>query len=79
MAAFEAELFDVGADRFGDPQPVERQQAEQRMVTGAAEPGGDEHGADLVAVQAGRVRLVVEARSADVHRGRDRDQAFFSA
>ena len=76
VAAFETELFDVGADRFGHPQAVEREQAEQRMVAGVAEPGGDEHGADLVAVEAGGVRLVVEARAAHVHRGRHRDEAF---
>ena len=27
VTAFEAEVFDVGADGFGDPQPVERKQA----------------------------------------------------
>ena len=29
MAAFEAELFDVGPDRFGDPQTVECQRRER--------------------------------------------------
>ena len=69
VAAFDAELFDVRTDRFGDPQPVECQQAQQRMVTGVAEPGRDQHGTDLVAVQAGRVRFVVEARPSNMHRG----------
>lgn len=32
VAALEAELFDVGAQRFRDAQPVERQQRAQRMV-----------------------------------------------
>ena len=67
VAAFEAEGFDVGTGRFGDPETVERQKTDERVVAGAGESGGDEHRADLVAVQAGRVRLVVEAGSADVH------------
>ena len=41
-----------------------------------AEPGGDEQGADLVAVQAGGVGLVVQAGPAHVHRRGDRDEAF---
>ena len=68
VAAFEAELFDVGAGRFGDAQPVECQQADERVVAGAGEPGRDQQGADLVAVQARGVRLVVEARTPHVHR-----------
>ena len=55
MAAFESELFDVGAGRFGDAQAVEREEAEEGVVAGVAESGGDEHGADFVAVEAGRV------------------------
>ena len=51
MAPFEAELFDVGAGRFGDPQPIQRQEADERVVAGAGESGGDEHGTDFVAVQ----------------------------
>ena len=52
MAAFQAELFDVGARRFGDPQPIQCQQADERVVAGAREPGRDEQGADFVAIQA---------------------------
>src|SRR5947209_1022116 len=51
VAAFEAEGFDVGAGRLGDPQPVEREQADEGVVAGVAEAGRDEHGPDLVAVQ----------------------------
>ena len=69
MTAFEPESFDVGPDRFGDPQPVQREQADEGVVAGAAETGGDEHGADFVAVQAGGVGLVVEARPTDMHCG----------
>ena len=55
--------------RFGDAQSVEGEQAQQRVVAGAGEAGGDEHGADLVAVEPDCVRFVVEARPADMDRG----------
>ena len=37
MAALEAEILDVGADGFGDPQPVEGQQADQGEFQSAVE------------------------------------------
>jgi hypothetical protein len=43
---------------------------------GVAESGGNQHGADLVAVRASGVRLVVETRPADRYCRRLRDQAF---
>ena len=52
MAAFEAELFDVGARRFGDPQPIECQQADKRVIARPGEPGRDKQRADFVAIQA---------------------------
>jgi hypothetical protein len=61
MATLEAERLDVGAQRLGDPQPVDRQQQYQRVPGRSAEAGGHQQGADLVAVQADRVGLVVEA------------------
>ncbi len=63
MPALKTEPFDVSAGRFGDPQPIEAQQAEQRVVACTGESGSDEHRADFVAVKAGRVRLVVETAS----------------
>ena len=36
------------------------------MLAGWAKPGGDQQCADLVAVQAGGVRFVVQPRPADV-------------
>ena len=45
------------------------------MFLRTAEARCDEHRSDLVAVQARGVRLVVEPRSPDVHRRRDRDEA----
>ena len=38
MSSFDAEGFDVGADRFGDPQPVEGQQGDQGMLGGGPSP-----------------------------------------
>jgi hypothetical protein len=51
---------------FGDPQPPSREQRDQRVLARCAESGRDEQGADLVAVQADGVRLVVQSRAADV-------------
>jgi hypothetical protein len=67
VAAFETEFLDVCARRLREPQPVQREQGDQRVVTGPGEPGRDEHGADLVAVQSGGVGLVVQPGAADVH------------
>ena len=55
------------ADRFGHAQPVECEQRDQRVIACAGESGGDEHGAELVAVQTDGVRLVVDLRAANVH------------
>ena len=73
---FEAERFDVGAERFGDTQAVDRQQGDERVLARRGQPGSDEEGADLVAVQAGGVRLVVQARPANMGRRRPLEQAF---
>ena len=54
--------FDVSSRRFGDSQPIQRQQADQRVILRASEPGRDEQRADFVAIKARRVRLVVEPR-----------------
>lgn len=69
MAAFEPELFDVRSDGLRDAQPVEGDEIDEGVVLWSAESGGDEPRADLVAIQAGGVRFVVEAGSAYVHRG----------
>jgi hypothetical protein len=53
MPAFQAQLLDIGAGGFRYPQPVEREQGDQRMLGGRAEPGGDQERAELVAVQGG--------------------------
>src|SRR5919106_2092690 len=75
MAPLQAQVLDVGADGFGDWQPVEGQQADQRVIPRAGQPGGDQHGAYLVAVQASGVGLIVQAGSTYMGRWRDRQQA----
>ena len=40
MATLHAEVFDVGAQGFGDPQPVQGQQRGQGVVPVAPIPGG---------------------------------------
>jgi hypothetical protein len=69
VAALEPEMLDVRAGRLRHPQPVEREQRDQGVLGGRPEPGGDQQGAELVAVQGGGVRLVVQPGAADV-RGR---------
>jgi hypothetical protein len=76
VAALESQAFDVGTDRFRDSQPVQRQQRDQRVVTGASQSGGDEDRSDFVAVQARGVGLVIEPRPAYVHRRRAVEQSF---
>ena len=66
MPAFEAQGLDIGAGGFGDAEPVESQQGDQRMLGGRAEPRGDQQSAELVAVQADGVRLIVQPGTADV-------------
>jgi hypothetical protein len=68
VTALEAERFDVRPKRFGHAQPVDRQKRDERVLPRRGETGNDEERADLVAIQAGCVRLVVQARPADVHR-----------
>jgi hypothetical protein len=60
MAQLDAEGLDLRADRLRHPQSVQRQQRDQGVLSGRAEPGGDEERADLVAGQADGVGLVVD-------------------
>jgi hypothetical protein len=66
VTASGAEGFDVGAGGLRHPQPVQREQGDQRVLGGGAEPDSDEQGSDFVAVQAGGSGFVVDPRSADV-------------
>jgi hypothetical protein len=76
VAALQAQVLDVRAGGLRDPQPVQREQRDQRVLGGRAEPGGDEDASELVAVQGSGVRLVAEAGTADV-RGRGMLEEFF--
>jgi hypothetical protein len=58
VAPLDAQCFDIRAGSLGDPQPVEGQQRDQRVLGGRPEPRGDQQRAELVAVQSGRVRLM---------------------
>jgi hypothetical protein len=62
VTALEAQVLDISSDGFRDLRAVEGEQGNQRLLTRRREPGGDEQGADLVAVQGGGVRLVVQPR-----------------
>jgi hypothetical protein len=51
VPALQTQMLDAGAGRLRYPQPVQREQGDQRMLGRRAEPGGDQQGAELVAVQ----------------------------
>jgi hypothetical protein len=74
VAALGAHVLDVRAGRLGDPQPVQGQQRDQGVLAGRAEAGSDEKRAELVAVQGGGVRLVVQPGPPDVGRRRVAEQ-----
>jgi hypothetical protein len=69
VAAFQIEVLDVGAGGFGDPQPVRREQRDQRMLCRRPEPGGYQWRVELVAVERGGVRFIVHPRTTDVRGG----------
>jgi len=69
VAALDAQGFDVGAGGFGDPQPVQSEQGDQRVAGWRAQSGGDQQCAELVAVQSYCVRLVVQPRPPHVRGG----------
>jgi len=52
MPALGRQIIDVSVQGFGDPQPVQGEQSDQRAVTEITEPGLHEQGAEFVAVQA---------------------------
>jgi len=51
VAALDARSLDAGASGFGDPQPIEGQQRDQRVLGRVAQAGGDQERAEFVAVQ----------------------------
>jgi hypothetical protein len=66
MPALQAQLLDVSAGGLRDPQPVQREQRDQRMLERRPEPGGHQQRSHLVAVQGGGVGLVIQAGPPDV-------------
>src|SRR5436190_11527786 len=66
VPALDAQGLDVGTGSFGHAQPVERQQGDQRMLGGLTEPGGNEQRTQLVAVQPGGYRLIIQPGTADM-------------
>jgi len=51
VPALESEFVDVGAERFGEAQPVDRQERNQGVLVGGAESRRDEQCPDFVAIQ----------------------------
>jgi hypothetical protein len=77
VAAFQAQELDVGPGGLRYAQAVEGEQGDQGVLGGRAEPGGDQECADLVAVQGGGVRLLVQPGAADVRGGRVVEEFLF--
>ena len=69
VAALDAERFDAGAGGLGDPQPVQREQRDQRVLRRWAKPGGDQERAEFVAVQSDCAGFRVQPRPPHVRRG----------
>jgi len=69
VPALDAQVLDVGASGFGDPQPIERQQGDQRVLARRAQPGGHQQRTEFVAVQPSGMGLIVQAGAADVGGG----------
>ena len=57
MSTLDRQVADVGVQRFGDPQPVQREQGDQRAVAEITESGLDKQRAEFVAIEAERERL----------------------
>ena len=76
VPTLDAERLDAGFRSFRHAQPIEGQQGDQCMLRRRPEPGGDQQRAELVAVQAGCVRLVVQARAPDMRGGRAIEEFF---
>ena len=77
MPALQAQVLDVGAGGLGDPQPVQREQRDQRMLERRAETGGDQQGTELVTVERDGMGLAVHPRTADVRGGRVLEEFLF--
>ena len=66
MTAVHVQVVDADAERFADPHAVQGQQRDEGVIASRSQPGLDEQGAELVAVQAQRPRLGVDLGAPDV-------------
>ena len=57
MPPLAGQVVDVGVQRFGDPQPVQREQADQHAIAEITEAGLDKQCAEFVAIQPEGERL----------------------
>jgi hypothetical protein len=69
MSALQAQRVDISAEGLGDTQPIQRQQRHQRVVWCRGQTRGDEQRPEFVAIQASRVRLVIEPGATHMNRG----------
>jgi hypothetical protein len=60
VPALQAQMLDTGAGGLRDPKPIQGEQGDQRVLERRPEPGGDQECTELVAVQGGSVRFVVQ-------------------
>jgi hypothetical protein len=67
VSPLQAQVLDIGAGGLGDSQAVQREQGDQRVLGRRPEPSSHQQGSQLVAVQGGGMRLVVQPRAADMH------------
>ena len=66
VTAIHAYRLDVRAERFADPQPVEGEERDQRVITRGTKAGLDEEAAELVAVQPEGAGLDIDLGASDV-------------
>ena len=66
VATFGAQRLDAGAGGLRNPQPIQGEQADQRVLSRRTEPGGNQEATEFVAVQSGRVRLIIQPRTPDM-------------
>jgi hypothetical protein len=52
---FERKILDLCADRFGDTQPVQREERDHGVIACPRETGSDQHRSELVAIETDRV------------------------
>ena len=67
MAPLHAQVLDISTGRLRHPQPIQRKQADQRVLGGRPKTGGDQERAELVAVQ-GVACDCIQPRTADMRR-----------